>query len=69
MAAVPQAPPPPDVPLPEALLATPDVPEARLPDVDATDPADSGCLSGLEPGDTAEVPDPSAANGAAAGPA
>ena len=69
VAAVPQAPPPPEVPLPEALLATADVPEARLPDVGATDPAIRDALSGLEPGDTAEVPDPSAANGAVAGPA
>ncbi len=67
VAAVPQAPPPPDVPLPEALLGTADVPEARLPEVAATDPAIREALIGLEPGDSAEVQDPSAANGATAG--
>jgi len=69
VAAVPQAPPPPEVPLPEALLGTAGVPEARLPELAATDPAIRDALNGLEPGDTPEVPDPSAANGAVAGPA
>jgi regulator of protease activity HflC (stomatin/prohibitin superfamily) len=68
VAAVPQAPPPPEVPLPDALLGTAGVPEAQLPEVTATDPVIRDALNGLEPGDTAEVPDPSA-NGAAAGPA
>jgi regulator of protease activity HflC (stomatin/prohibitin superfamily) len=68
VAAVPQAPPPPEVPLPEALLGTAGVPEARLPEVAATDPAIREALNGLEPGDTADVPDPTA-NGAVAGPA
>jgi regulator of protease activity HflC (stomatin/prohibitin superfamily) len=68
VAAVPQAPPPPEVPLPDALLGTAGVPEARLPEVTATDPVIRDALNGLEPGDTAELPDPSA-NGAAAGPA
>jgi regulator of protease activity HflC (stomatin/prohibitin superfamily) len=69
VAAVPQAPPPPDVPVPEALLETAGVPEARLPEVAVTDPVIRQALDGLEPGDTPEVQDPSAANGAVAGPA
>ncbi len=68
VAAVPQPPPPPDVPLPEALLTT-DVPEARLPEVDVTDPAIRDALSGMAPVEADDVQDPSAANGAAAGPA
>jgi regulator of protease activity HflC (stomatin/prohibitin superfamily) len=68
VAAVPQAPPPPDVPLPEALLATAAVPEARLPEVAVTDPAVLESLDGLKPADVAEVQEePGAANGAAAG--
>jgi len=68
VAAVPQAPPPPDVPLPEALLATAGVPEARLPEVAVTDPAVLESLDGLKPVDVADVQEePGAANGAAAG--
>jgi len=72
MAAVPEpmAPPPPEVPLPEALLRTDAVPEGRLPEVGVTDPAVLETLDGLKPADVGEVQeDPSAANGAAAGPA
>ena len=68
VAAVPQ-PPPPDVPLPAALLETAAIPEVPLPAVSVTDPVVLQALNGLEPGDTAEVPDPGAANGAVAGPA
>jgi len=67
VAAVPQAPPPPDVPLPQALLEGAEVPEARLPDVVVTDPEIREALKGLEPAGVGEgQEDPSAANGAAA---
>jgi regulator of protease activity HflC (stomatin/prohibitin superfamily) len=68
-AEVPPAPPPPDVPLPDALLATDPVPEARLPEVGVTDPAIRDGLGGMASVEADEVQDPSAANGAAAGPA
>ncbi len=68
VAAVPQAPPPPDVPVPQALLEGAEVPEARLPDVVVTDPEIREALKGLEPAGVGEgQEDPSAANGAAAG--
>jgi regulator of protease activity HflC (stomatin/prohibitin superfamily) len=68
VAAVPQPPPAPEVPLPEALLGTAGVPEARLPEVAVTDPAVLESLDGLKPVDVGEVQeDPSTANGAAAG--
>jgi len=69
VAAIPQTPPPPDVPLPEVLLTTAAVPEAPLPEVTVTDPVVLQALNGLEPGDTAGLQDPSAANGAVTGPA
>ena len=70
MAAVPEAMAPPEVPLPEALLKTDAVPEARLPEVAVTDPVVLETLDGLKPAAVGEVQeDPSAANGAAAGPA
>jgi regulator of protease activity HflC (stomatin/prohibitin superfamily) len=68
VAAIPAAPPPPDVPLPDALLATAEVPEARLPDSVLTSPAVLEALHAVAPDDTGDVPDSSAANGAA-GPA
>jgi hypothetical protein len=53
----------PEVPLPDALLRTDAVPEV-------TDPAVLETLDGLKPVDVGEVQeDPTAANGAAAGPA
>jgi hypothetical protein len=67
VAAVPQPPPAPDVPLPEALLATAEVPEARLPEIAVTDPVVLESLDSLKTVDVGEVQDdPSAANGAAA---
>jgi regulator of protease activity HflC (stomatin/prohibitin superfamily) len=69
VAAIPPTPPPPDVPLPEALLKTAAVPEAPLPEIAVTDPVVLQALSDLVPTDADEVHDPSAANGAAAGPA
>jgi len=69
VAAIPPTPPPPDVPLPEVLLKTAAVPEAPLPEIAVTDPVVLQALSDLVPTDAGEVNDPSAANGAAAGPA
>jgi regulator of protease activity HflC (stomatin/prohibitin superfamily) len=69
VAAVPQAPPPPEVPLPDALLETAAVPEARLPEIVVTDPAVREALKGLDLVEADEGQDPSAANGAAGGPA
>jgi regulator of protease activity HflC (stomatin/prohibitin superfamily) len=66
VAAVPQAPPPPDVPLPESLL-TGGVPDAPLPEVSVTDPAVRDALDGLGSVEASEVQDPSSANGASAG--
>jgi regulator of protease activity HflC (stomatin/prohibitin superfamily) len=64
-----RATPPPDVPLPEALLKTAEVPETRLPEVGVTDPAVLAALNAMEPVESDEAQGPSAANGAAAGPA
>jgi regulator of protease activity HflC (stomatin/prohibitin superfamily) len=70
MAAVPEQMALPEVPLPEALLRTDAVPEGRLPEVGVTDPAVLEALDGLKPVDVGEVQeDPTAANGAASGPA
>jgi len=69
VAAIPPTPPPPDVPLPEVLFKTAAVPEVPLPEVTVTDPVVLQALSDLVPTDPGEVQDPSAANGAAAGPA
>jgi regulator of protease activity HflC (stomatin/prohibitin superfamily) len=70
MAAVPEPTALPEVPLPEALLRTDAVPEGRLPEAGVTDPAALETVDGLKPVDVGEVrDDPTAANGAAAGPA
>jgi regulator of protease activity HflC (stomatin/prohibitin superfamily) len=70
MAALPEPMAPPEVPLPDALLRTDAVPEGRLPESGVTDPAVVETLDGMKPADIGEVQqDPSAANGAAAGPA
>jgi regulator of protease activity HflC (stomatin/prohibitin superfamily) len=70
MAAVPEPMTLPEVPLPEALLRTDAVPEGRLPEVGVTDPSVPETIDGLKPVDVGQVQeDPTAANGAAAGPA
>jgi regulator of protease activity HflC (stomatin/prohibitin superfamily) len=70
MAAVPEPMALPEVPLPEALLRTEAVPEGRLPEVGVTDPVVPETLDGSRPVEVGEVQeDPTAANGAAAGPA
>jgi hypothetical protein len=70
MAAVPAPTALPEVPLPEALLRTDAVPESRLPEAGVTDPAVLEAVDGLTPVDVGDVQDdPTAANGAAAGPA